>query len=293
MSVPLDPAPPVDTGGPADVIDAHLHLWNAGDGYDWLQGAPAPLRRTFTAAEAERELLAAGVASAVLVQAEDSTRDTQAMLAVAHERRWIAGVVGWVRLDDESEARAQLDALADEPLLVGIRHLVHDDPRDDFLALPAVRRSLRAVAEAGLAFDVPDAWPRHLEAVGVLATSLPELRIVVDHLAKPPRGGDDFEDWRRALRRVAASVNVVAKVSGLHVPGQPFDADALRPVWEEALEAFGPSRLMYGGDWPMTVPIGGYQPTWNVLRSLIDELSPGERDAVLAGTARRVYRLRD
>ena len=149
--------------------------------------------------------------------------------------------MGWVPLDDPAAAERQLDLWSENSVLCGIRHLVHNDPRDGFLALPAVRRCLALVAQRGLAFDVPDAWPRHLDAVAALAGGLPELTVVVDHLGKPPR--------------------------------------------------FGPSRLMYGGDWPMSVPDGGYEPTWQVLAELIGELSPHEQTAVLAGTARSAYHL--
>jgi L-fuconolactonase len=98
--------------------------------------------------------------------------------------------------------------------------------------------------------------------------------------------------WEASLRSVAAaSPATVAKLSGLQMPGQPFTHAALRPVLDVALDAFGADRLMYGGDWPMTVPEGGYLPHWRVVSSLVGELSSAERAAVLAGTARRVYHL--
>jgi L-fuconolactonase len=228
------------------IVDAHLHVWDldAGD-YAWLGPQHGPLHRTFAPDEAERELAAAGVASAVLVQAEDSVADTRFLLDVARTHPWVHGVVGWVRLEAPDEAARQLDELA-SPALRGIRHLVHDDPRPDFLALDPVRRSLAEVAARGLAFDVPDAWPRHLDAVARLAADLPELLVVVDHLAKPPRGRADLDAWETSLRAVAERPNTVAKVSGLQAQGQPLTAEALRPVLHVALEAFGADRLMYG-----------------------------------------------
>ena len=109
---------------------------------------------------------------------------------------------------------------------------MHDDPRDDFLSLPSVRRSLKALAERGLAFDVPDAWPRHLAATADLAAALPDLRIVVDHLGKPPFGGADWEPWHTALREVAAHPNTAAKVSGLQVPGRIDDPKIKAVLYE-------------------------------------------------------------
>lgn len=274
------------------IIDSHLHVWDlAVSDYAWLGPQHGELHRSFTPEMAEHELTSAGVRAAVLVQAEDSARDTAYLLDVADRFGFVAGVVGWVRLDDPPKAEAQLEEYGSHPAFRGVRHLVHDDPRDEFFDLPSVRRSLGLLGERGLPLDVPDAWPRHLAGVSRLAWDLPDLTVVLDHLGKPPRGRDDLDAWAAAVREVARAPNTVAKVSGLQVAGEPLTAEALRPVWEVALESFGPARLMYGGDWPMTVPSGGYASTWRVLAGLVGELSLDEQAEVLAGTARSVYGL--
>jgi L-fuconolactonase len=274
------------------VIDSHLHLWDLQrSAYSWITPEHGPLHTTITPARAEGELRRAGVAQAVLVQAEDSVTDTEFLLEVAAEHAWVGGVVGWVRLDDPDVAAVQLDRFAADPAFRGVRHLVHDDPRDDFLALPAVRTSLGLLAERGLPFDVPDAWPRHLGATAELAGALPGLTVVLDHLGKPPHGRPDFPEWREAFAAVAARPNTVAKVSGLQVAGEPFTVAGLRPAWEAALGLFGPDRLLWGSDWPMTLLTAGYAGTWEVMSALVGELAEDEQNKILAGTARRVYRL--
>jgi L-fuconolactonase len=274
------------------VVDAHLHVWDLERSeYAWLTPELGALYATFTADQAGAELEAAGIASAVLVQAEDSERDTDLMLEAARRHPWIAGVVGWVQLDDPAVAERQLDRRLQDPCFRGVRHLVHDDARDDFLALPSVRRSLGKLAERGVSFDVPDAWPRHLAATADLAGALEDLRVVVDHLGKPPFVGSDWDSWRTALAEVAAHPNTTAKVSGLQVPGRPFTVAQVRPAWEIALELFGPARLMWGSDWPVTVLVGGYAHAWDVMSSLIAELSPDEQSQVTRSTAASVYKL--
>ncbi|HEU0256713.1 MAG TPA: amidohydrolase family protein [Microbacteriaceae bacterium] len=277
----------------APTIDAHLHLWRKRPGrYRWLEKADPALQRDVTATDAQAALATCGVRQAILVQAEDTIADTEEMLAAAGRAPWVVGIVGWVRLDS-AEADGQLENWARHRLIRGIRHLVHDDPRDDFLDLPQVRRSLRRVASRGFVFEVPDAWPRHLGAVGRLAAALPDLTVVVDHLAKPPLGEEAYGAWRAALYDVARRDNTVAKVSGLYDTPGPLSGGALRRVWDDALDMFGPDRLLWGGDWPMSIPHGGYRPTWEALRPLVAELSVGEQEALLGGTARQLYRLDD
>lgn len=274
-------------------VDSHLHLWDLRvSEYAWLP-PDGPLQATFTSDQARSELDAAGVDAAILVQAEDSEADTEFMLAQAESHDWIVGVVGWVRLDNPAIAERQLDHWQRWPALRGVRHLVHDDPRDDFLDLPAVRRSLALLVERDLPFDVPDAWPRHLARVADLAAALPGLRIVVDHLGKPPRDPASFAEWLTTMRRVAKQPNTVAKLSGLQLPGEPFTAEAVRPAVEAAFDLFGADRLMYGGDWPMTVHCGGYGRAWEVYSTLLGELSQSERSRVVSGTAGAVYGVRE
>jgi L-fuconolactonase len=281
-----------ELSNPPRTIDAHLHLWDRTvSDYAWITPDLGPLFDDFGPEQARDELDTAGIDAAILVQAEDSAADTRFMLDIAREHDWVAGVVGWVPLEHPRRVGATLDGLAEETALRGIRHLVHDDPRDEFLDLPGVRASLAEVARRELAFDVPDAWPRHLAAAGRLARDLPELTVVIDHLAKPPVGRDEFDAWLRDFRAVAQLPNTVAKFSGLHLPDVAFGASSVQPLWQIALDAFGPDRLMYGGDWPMSVPSGGYQPTWQVMRGCLDELTSEERAAVLGTTAARVYSL--
>jgi L-fuconolactonase len=277
---------------PRRAVDAHLHLWDLDRSeYAWLTPEHGLLHRTFTAQEARAELDSCGIPAAVLVQAEDSERDTELMLEIAGREDWVVGVVGWVQLDNPAVAEAQLDRWQRSLAFRGVRHLLHDDPREGLLAAPAVRTTLRLLAERDLAFDIPDAWPRHLADTAEVARGLPELRIVLDHLGKPPYGTPAWSEWRAALAAVAAQQGTVAKVSGLQPAAEPFTPEVVRPAWEAALELFGPGRLMWGSDWPMTVRAGGYVAAWEVLAGLIGELAPDEQDAVLAGTAERTYRL--
>jgi L-fuconolactonase len=273
-------------------IDAHLHLWDLERvAYPWLTTALAPIDRTFTFAEAEPQLAQAGVDRVVLVQAANSVEDSAAMFAVESPR--IAGVVAWVDLLDPESAVRQLDAWAAQTTLVGIRHQVHDEPDADWLARPAVRRSLRLLAERGLSFDVIGVLPRHLEHALAIADELPDLRLVIDHLGTPPVGAASQDPWAGLISELGRRPGVAVKLSGLTTlgpDGRATTAD-LRPFVDHALSAFGADRILAGGDWPVSTLAGPYTETWSTISELVDGLSEAERAHVLGGTAERVYRL--
>ena len=273
-------------------IDSHLHLWELADGqYSWLTPEHGVLYNTFTGAQAKATLAAAGIGQAILVQADDTAADTEAMLAAAAANDWIIGVVGWLPLEDPAASAALLEKWGESPKFRGVRTLIHDDPRPDVLELAPVRESLALVEQFGLPFDVPDAFPRHLGQVADLARALPELTVVLDHLGKPPRGGapEQMMLWKQQLGAVAALENTVAKVSGLHTSGAEYSADALNQIWDIALSAFGPDRLMFGGDWPVSLLGSSYQETVNLAATLFAALSPSERKSLWSGTAQRTY----
>ena len=216
-------------------IDSHLHLWKPAPGkYSWLTPAHGALYNTFTAAQARETLSAAGVDQAILVQADDTAADTETMLCTAAAHDWIVGVIGWLPLEDSAATADFLEQWGASPAFCGVRTLIHDNPRADILELESVRKSLGLVAQAGLPFDVPDAFPRHLGQVADLARALPELTVVIDHLGKPPRGGtaESMKLWQQQLAAVAARPNTVAKVSGLNTGGAEFSANALNQVWD-------------------------------------------------------------
>ena len=280
-------------GGPRR-IDSHLHLWDLSvSDYAWLTPELGALFSSWSPQQAAAELAVAGISGAVLVQAEDTRVDTKYLLDVASAHSWVLGVVGWIELDDPHQAERDLEQWQQHAAFCGVRHLINDDPRACFLDLTPVRSSLRKLARSGIPFDVQDAWPRHLSQVERLAGDLPELTIVLDHLGKPPRDDDGLDAWEQGLAALAAHPNAVVKFSGLHSTESPLPEDNLRRVWNVALERFGPDRIMYGGDWPLSVLGGGYQTAWNATVHLIDELTPAEQASILSGTATGVYGLTD
>jgi L-fuconolactonase len=262
------------------IVDAHHHLWERP--YDWMAGDYAVLRRPFRIEDLRAATEGLGVAATVAVQADTTEHETRELLAEE-----VDAVVGWVDLTAPDVAD-RLAALR-HPRLVGIRHTVQSEPDPEWLLRDDVRRGLRAVAAAGLRYDLL-VVPHQLPAAIRLARELPELPLVLDHGAKPPIAAGGWEPWSSDLGALAACEQVHCKLSGL-VTEASWErwGDQVGRYAERLLEAFGPRRLMFGSDWPVCTVAASYAEVLEAARSAVAGLSASERADVLGGTARRFY----
>ena len=276
-------------------VDSHQHFWNLDEvAYPWLVPAYGPIYRNFDAAELAPQLAACGVDKTVIVQAMDSYADTDSMLTIAAAEDWVAGVVGWAPLHDPAEADRKLDEYARNPYFKGIRHLIHEEGNPDWVIQKQVIEGLQLLADRGLTFDVVAVFPNHLKHVPALAEQVPELKLVIDHLAKPPLDEADRVVWREQMAAAAESPNVYAKLSGLNTVTPDFENwtyEDIKPHIDFAIEQFGFDRLMFGSDWPVAVLAGDYAKVWGETNKAIADLSEAEKDALLGGTANEFYSL--
>ena len=277
------------------IIDAHQHVWDLDRAeYAWLGPEAGVLYRNFGMDDVASEFEAAGVTGTVLVQSADNDDDTEHMFAIADAAPIVLGIVGYVPLHEPARAAERLAELVQRPLFCGVRNLIHDRPDPHWLLRSDVDDGLSLLEGAGVPFDVVGVLPEHLEAVLTISERHPDLDLVIDHLNKPPIGLADHEPWASLVTRVAANPRVRGKVSGLYsATGDPADwtVDAIRPIFDHVLDAFGPDRLMYGGDWPVSLVAGGYTRVWSGIDELLGGLDAADRDRILARTARTFYRL--
>jgi len=284
----------------APLVDAHHHVWDlARRPQQWLDTPVyARIRRTFTLAdlhtEASRTIAGRRLTTSVIVQCLTSLEETEELLALADQEPRAGAVVGWADLTDPAVGDV-LDRLRDGPggsALRSLRHIVQAETDPGWLQQPVVERGLRTLAERGLGYDVlirADQLPQAIR----MAERLPDLRLVLDHAAKPPIATGDLAGWRRDVGALAAHPQVFCKVSGLITEADhaSWTTSDIRPVWDLLLAVFGPQRLMFGSDWPVCVVAGGWDRWAATVGELLRELSPDEQHAVLAGTATRFYHL--
>jgi L-fuconolactonase len=279
------------------IVDAHHHFWDPSRAdYPWLTDELAPIQRAFGPDDLAPVLEASGVDETILVQTRSSVEETEEFLATAAATPFIRGVVGWVDLTDPG-IDEHIAALRQGPggdHLVGIRHQVQDEENPRWLLRRDVRRGIRAVGRAGLAYDLL-VRSRELPAAREVVAEMRDVRFVVDHLAKPPirDGARGLLPWADRVAEFADLPNAWWKVSGLVTEAdsavwRPAD---LEPFVDHALAVLGPERLMFGSDWPVCLLAAPYDRVVAVARELLAGLSEAERAAIFGGNAATVYGL--
>ena len=270
-------------------LDSHQHFWRySADQYPWMKPA-WPIRRDFLPPDLKPLLDAAGLEGSIAVQARQTLQENRFLLDLANSHPLVHGVVGWVDLQSD-RVEDDLSEFARHPKFVGVRHVVQDEPDDDFMLRPAFRRGIRKLKPFGLAYDIL-VFPEQLPAAIKLVREFPEQPFVLDHIAKPLIKDGAMTPWRQWIRELAGFPNVLCKVSGMVTEAnwtgwKPAD---FKPYLDLVFEAFGPSRLMYGSDWPVCLLAAEYAAMFQLISDYTAQLSPADRDAFYGGNAKRFY----
>lgn len=274
-------------------IDSHQHFWAINDtDYVWMGDAHAVIKRDFLPADLAPLMAASCIEGCVAVQARQMIEETRWLLGLAEQNDFIQGVVGWLPLL-ENAASPWLEEFAPHPKLTGVRHVVHDEPDDDFILREDFNVGIKQLAKHGLIYDIL-IFAKHLPQTIRFVDRHPEQTFVVDHIAKPNIRSDQFDDaWAAGIRELAQRENVSCKLSGMitEVSDAEWNTELLQPYFETVLDAFGARRLMFGSDWPVCQLRGTYQQWAQTVTELTAPLSPDEQSAIWGKNASRVYGL--
>ena len=278
-------------------IDAHHHLWRyMPDEFGWINEHMSTIRRDFLTHDLKPLLDSAGISGTIAVQACQSLEETHWLLGLADGDTsagspWIKGVVGWapIAADDFQETFANLRQCKN---LRGLRHVIQDEPDDQFILSPAFNRGIRMLRDTDLVYDIL-IHARHLPQTLRFVDMHPDQPFVLDHCAKPPIADGPLEPWSTHLRELAKRPNVSCKLSGLvtEADWQQWTPAILEPYWLVVLDAFGPTRLLFGSDWPVALLASSYQRWIDIVTEWVAPLSESEKEAIWGVTARRVYSL--
>lgn len=272
-------------------IDAHQHFWRLERGdYGWLTPALAPIYRDFGPEDLAPLLAAGGIDGTVLVQAAPTVAETEFLLEIAARTPFVKGVVGWVNAE-APEAVAETARLAANPLLKGLRPMIQDIADPDWMLRPEVAPSFEALIAADLAFDAL-VHPKHLKTLSKLLFRYPQMRVVIDHAAKPRIAAGEFDGWAADMAALARETGAWCKMSGLVTEaGAAWTGTDLAPYVAHLIEVFGPERLIWGSDWPVCTLAAGYARWLEVAEGLTAPLGAEAQAAIFGGNAVRAYRL--
>lgn len=275
------------------IIDAHHHLWkfNTQD-YGWMDNSMTILQSDYLPDDLEAELKSSGVSGTVVVQARQSLEETRWLLEQADQYSFILGVVGWFDLRS-SGLKNQLEELAANPKLVGVRHVIHDEEDDDFMLRSDFMQGIAQLGAYDLSYDLL-LQPIHLKRAIKLVKTFPKQRFVLDHLGKPLIKAGLMQPWRSDIARLASHPNVWCKLSGMvtEADHKQWQYKDLLPYMEVILESFGPEWVMLGSDWPVCRLAAGYSEVMKIVQQFIETLNPRDQEKILYQNAIDFYQLK-
>jgi L-fuconolactonase len=279
------------------ITDAHQHFWTKDVIAGLFEKLGVPLDsvevivRDFEPVDLKPWLDKLGISQTVVVQVNATLENTRDFLDRADRNDWIGGVVGWVDLADPAIGET-LDRLQ-HPKLVGFRHQWHDEADPAWNVRPDVLRGLKELARRGLRYDLL-VKPREWKYILQVAEAVPDLPLVIDHIAKPNIAAGQFDDWAAAMQVAASIPRMHIKLSGMVTEADPanWQPSDLKPYVEKVVELFGAGRVMFGSDWPVCLLAArSYEEVFTALQICLAGLSEAERALVLGGNARRFYGL--
>jgi L-fuconolactonase len=271
------------------MIDAHQHFWNpARSDYFWMTGdAVAPIHRAILPRDFEAIRARHGIEKTVLVQAAPTIAETEYMLGIADTTEFVAKIVGWIDFENRDDLK-QLKRLAKHPKFAGVRPMIQDIPDMDWMHRADVQWAYAAIVDLDLTFDALG-FPVHAENFLKLFEKYPNMRVVVDHCLKPQIRDEAYQGWARDIARIARETHAFCKLSGIATEAKPgWTVETLSPYAQHVIDVFGPSRVMWGSDWPVLELNGSYD-TWR--DAALHIVATGERAQIFGGAAQSFYRI--
>ena len=271
-------------------IDSHQHFWHySPTEHTWMSDSMSAIRRNFLPEDLHPLLASLSFDGCIAVQARQSLEETRWLLELADRFSFIKGVVGWLDLCSP-ELPAQLEQFANHPKLVGVRHIVQDEPDDEFVLRPEFRRGIAQLREFDLTYDLL-LFPKHIPAAVRLVEEFPDQPFVLDHIAKPSIAKGLVSPWQEDIHLLAHFPNVSCKLSGMvtEAKWQQWQPEDFRPYLDTVVEAFGSDRLMIGSDWPVSLLSSDYASTMQLVIEYLQQFPEDAQSAILGGNCGRFY----
>lgn len=275
-------------------IDSHQHFWTYNeDEFGWINDQMSVIRQGFFPEDLKPELTNAGFDGSIAVQARQKLEETSWLLDLASDYSFIRGVVGWVDLCSKSLPE-QLELFTSNKKLVGVRHVIHDEPDDNFMLRPDFLKGIEQLRKYGLTYDIL-IFPKHLPNTLQFVKAFPDQVFILDHIAKPDIKNQLFNPWKENIEKLAKLPNVHCKLSGMvtEADWKNWKQEDFTPYLDIVLENFGPNRVMIGSDWPVCTVAASYSKVMGIVQHYIEKLSPTEQNMILGENSCSIYNLND
>jgi L-fuconolactonase len=278
------------------IIDSHHHFWDRSLSqfdYSWQEDAELEkICQSFLPEHLKPQIDATGVDKTIFVQTQHDLLENEWAFGLAESHDWIAGIVGWVDLASP-DCEAQVERLKENSKFVGVRHVVQDEPDDDFILRDDILRGLQVLEKYNVPYDLLF-YVKHLKHASTLAEKFPDLKLVINHLAKPQIKHHQLEGWIEHFKIAAKHPNVWCKLSGLATEADwnSWKPEDLKIYVDAAIEHFGSERCMFGSDWPVCELAGSYQDVFDAMIQCIGGVSEGEREKIMGLNAAEFYGLK-
>jgi L-fuconolactonase len=271
-------------------IDAHQHFWRYNNNeYSWIDDSMHVLKRDFLPEDLEQELHQAGFSGSIAVQARQNLEETSWLLSLADQNEFIKGVIGWVDLRSNN-IEDQLQEFCQHPKLVGVRHVVQDEPDDNFIVRDDFLRGISLLKKYKLVYDIL-IFPKHLPVSVELVKMFPDQTFVLDHIAKPNIKSKNIIPWKDDITKLAAHSNVFCKLSGMvtEADWKQWKRDDFYPYLDTVFAAFSSDRLLIGSDWPVCTVAGSYKSVMAIVPDYVENIDNKESDRIFGRNAQLVY----
>ncbi|WP_347840739.1 amidohydrolase family protein [uncultured Draconibacterium sp.] len=271
-------------------IDAHQHFWKYNpEEYSWITDELMVIKRDFLPQHLQPLLKANGYDSCIAVQARQSIEETNWLLNLANENSFIKGVVGWVDLRSNILEQT-LEELAENKKLVGVRHVVQDEPDNDFMLRQDFKNGIALLEKFSLTYDIL-VFPKQLSAAIELAKTFPNQPFVIDHIAKPDIKSGRTEEWKKNIRPFKDLDNVKCKISGMVTEADwaNWSSSDFTPYLDVIVETFSTKRIMYGSDWPVCLLAADYAKMSKITKEYFAAFSQTEQDDIYGKNCERFY----
>jgi L-fuconolactonase len=274
-------------------IDSHQHFWKLDrKDYSWLNEDVIALYRDFMPEDLKPFLEKNQIEKTIVVQAAPTVEETLFLLSLYEEHDWIAGVVGWLDLSS-STFNNQLDALLNHPGFIGLRPMLEDLEKDDWILQKEVLQNMELLLKHKIPLDLL-IKPKHFPHILRLMKTFPDLHVVIDHLAKPDIKNQQLNDWKNSIEKLSLFPHVMCKVSGLITEASPhkWKISDFKPYIYHVLHTFGTDRIMFGSDWPVCNLSGTYEDVVKVLlNNLPRNLQEKELSKIFGDNAQKFYQI--